>query len=190
FSLWEKDKFRFEKNDNEFRYVGTGSENDSGFTTYYTDRVNLKSYIIDGKSDTSFIYNIEYDVNGNLIKEKCIKGGTYTTEYFYAGKVLKKVHTEFSDTSETFNIWEYDNEHRVILFKYFLRKETDSVYNYISYEYNDSMRTKTEFYGSLYHPTTYEKIITYFNKKGLPEKLEYEFSDEGVIKTRFTVIYK
>jgi len=45
---------------------------------------------------------------GNLIKEKCIKGGTYTTEYFYAGKVLKKVHTEFSDTSETFNIWEYD----------------------------------------------------------------------------------
>lgn len=190
YNPWEKDKFRFEKTIGSFRYVGEGVGNDSSFYTYYTDTLNLKSYIIEGESDTASIYQLEFNSDKKVIREKCSKGCTYIREYFYTGQLITKIHTIFNDSVESFDLYEYDANNRMVLNKYALTTEHDCIYNYIRYEYDDINRTKTSYYGNSDQPYYDEKIKTYFDKKGLQKKMEYENMVEGAVIKRYTVIYR
>jgi hypothetical protein len=150
---------------------------------YYTihDTINSRSYFITG-DDTTFIYRTKFAKN-NMIESVCLFGCDYReiighNQFGSEDTVL----TIWANGDTSFAITVYDNQNRQILDKRFLSSPDEVTSMQIKTVYNDSLHTKTVYYGGYDLPDWEDNSqteITHYNKSKIPVKKELIFTNDG-----------
>ncbi|HYG51344.1 MAG TPA: hypothetical protein VD905_10600 [Flavobacteriales bacterium] len=185
-SLWERDRFQFERTVSTGHYqAGFGTKNDTSLYSYITDTLNKKRYIINNK-DTQFVYVQVYE-NKKIVSEKCVKGGTYTDNYFYEpGKTIRE--TIWEDGNRSYGYELFDEKGRTTKWNMMMSTPGDTITG-IKTVYDDAARTKTIIYGSA--PRANGEIVVYtYNKKGIPTNMHYRHYDNQMLETEIKVAFR
>lgn len=148
---------------------------------YIHDTINERSYMVTGE-DTTFIYRTKYE-NKLMVESICLYGCTYRDvigHNSYGSEDTVLTIWEHGDTSYTIRV--YDDKNRQIMFKSFLDSPEEVGSMAVKTVYNDSLNTKTDYYGGYGLPEWEENNqidILYFDDQGIPIKRELIFTTNG-----------
>jgi len=135
------------------------------------DTLHCLSYIIAG-SDTSFKYRLRFE-NGQITESSCLVGCDYKQLIGYNEHGDEDTVLTIWDKGDTsYCIYDYDEQHRMILKKDYLNKPSDSLFSYLESKYDDHLLTQTDTYGSTTRIDDKQVVITFFNDKRIPIKKE------------------